>query len=44
MLGAKLGKNSQALVYLKRIEKEFKESQEAGLVEVQIAILETLMK
>ncbi len=44
MLGAELGKNSQALVFLKRIDKEFKESQEAGLVEVQIARLETVMK
>ena len=44
MLGAELGKNSQALIYLKRIEKEFKESQEANFAEVQIAKLETLLK
>ena len=44
MIGSELGKNSQALSFLKRIEKEFSEAQEARLVEVQIAKIETLMQ
>lgn len=44
MIGSELGKNSQALSFLKRIEKEFPEAQEARLVEVQIAKIETLMQ
>ena len=44
MIGSELGKNSQALSFLKRIEKEFPEAQEAKLVEVQIAKIETLMQ
>ena len=44
MTGAEIGKNSQALAFLKRIEKEFPKSAEASLVAVQIAKLETLMQ
>ena len=44
MVGEELGKNAQALSYLKRIEKEFPESKEASLVAVQIAKFETLLK
>ena len=35
MIGSKLGKDSQALTYLERIDKEFKESQEANMVAVR---------
>jgi len=44
MVGEELGKNAQALSYLKRIEKEFPESKEASLVAVQIAKFEILLK
>ena len=44
MVGSKLGKNAQALTYLNRIEKEFKESQEASRVAIQIAKLKSVMK
>ena len=44
MIGSEIGKNSQALSFLKRIEKEFPESNEASLVAVQIAKLETLLQ
>lgn len=44
MIGSKLGKDSQALTYLERIEKEFKESQEANMVAVQIAKLKSILK
>jgi len=44
MIGSKLGKDSQALTYLERIDKEFKESQEANMVAVQIAKLKSILK
>ena len=44
MIGSKLGKDSQALTYLERIDKEFKESQEANMVPVQIAKLKSILK
>lgn len=44
MIGSEIGKNSQALSFLKRIEKEFPKSNEASLVAVQIAKLETLLQ
>src|SRR6056300_1511422 len=44
MIGAEIGKTSQALSFLKRIEKEFPKSNEASLVAVQIAKLETLLQ
>jgi tetratricopeptide (TPR) repeat protein len=44
MIGFKLGKDSQALTYLERIDKEFKESQEANMVAVQIAKLKSILK
>ena len=44
MMGASIGKIQQALTFLKRIEKEFSESNEAELVGVQIGKLETLLK
>ena len=44
MIGSKLGKDSQALIYLERIDKEFKESQEANMVAVQIAKLKSILK
>ena len=42
MTGTQLGKNSQALSYLRRIENEFPDSEEATLVAVQIAKLEAI--
>ena len=44
MIGSKLGKDTQALTYLERIDKEFKESQEANMVAVQIAKLKSILK
>ena len=44
MIGSKLGKDSQALTYLERIDKEFKESQEANMVAVHIAKLKSILK
>ena len=44
MIGSKLGKDSQALTYLERIDKEFKKSQEANMVAVQIAKLKSILK
>jgi TolA-binding protein len=44
MMSSKLGKDSQALTYLERINKEFKESQEANMVTVQIAKLKSMLK
>ena len=44
IIGLKLKKNSQSLSHLKRIKMEFPESEEATLVDVQIAKLETLLQ
>ena len=44
MIGSKLGRDLQALTYLERIDKEFKESQEANMVAVQIAKLKSILK
>ena len=44
MIGLQLKKNSHSLSYLKRIKIEFPESEEAKLVDVQIAKLETLLQ
>ena len=44
MIGLQLKKNGQSLSYLKRIKTEFPESEEAKLVDVQIAKLETLLQ
>jgi len=43
IIGSKLGKNKQALAYLERIKKEFKESGEAKMVSVQIAKIKSIM-
>jgi len=42
IIGSKLGKNKQALAYLERIKKEFKESGEAKMVSVQIAKIKSI--
>ena len=44
MMGSAIGKNTQAVSHLKRIEGEYPNSKEAKLVAVQIAKLETLMR
>ena len=43
MIGFKLGKNKQAIAYLERIKKEFKESREANMVSVQIAKIKSII-
>tara|TARA_X000001036_G_scaffold144411_1_gene137262 strand:+ start:1186 stop:1953 length:768 start_codon:yes stop_codon:yes gene_type:complete len=43
IIGSKLGKNKQALAYLERIKKEFKESHEAKMVSVQIAKIKSII-
>ena len=43
MISSKLGKNKQALAYLERIKKEFKESREANMVSVQIAKIKSII-
>ena len=43
IIGSKLGKNKQALAYLERIKKEFKESREAKMVSVQIAKIKSII-
>ena len=42
IIGAKIGKNTEAISFFKRIEKEYPNSEEATFVKVQIAKLETL--
>mgnify|MGYP000025108598 FL=1 len=44
ILGVEVKKTSQALAFLKRIEKEFPKSEEAKQVKVQIGRLETLLQ
>ncbi len=44
MIGSKLEKNIQSLAYLERIKKEFKESQEANIVDVQISKIKSSIK
>ena len=44
MISVRLKKNSQSLSYLNRIKKEFPESDEANLVDVQIAKLVSLLQ
>ena len=43
MISSKLGKNKQALAYLERIKKDFKESREAKMVSVQIAKIKSII-
>ena len=43
MIGFNLGKNKQAIAYLERIKKEFKESREANMVSVQIAKIKSII-
>ena len=42
MLGAKIGKNSSAIIFFKRIKEEFPQVPEAQLVDVQIGRLENI--